>query len=289
MQFFKFIILLLLISFLNACSKDKIKESQIIEKDLDLQVLEAYQEGLASLEEGDVIFAAKKFNEAEILFPQSIWAPKSALMAAYSYYSQDYYGDAIAELDRFIKIYPYDKNLDYAYYLLGTSHYEQIVNEEKDLQSITEAKKNFTIVINNFPKTEYSLDANFKLDLINQVLASKEMYIGRYYFEKKKWIASINRFLNVINNYNETIYTEEALYRLVEMYYILGLESESKKYAQLLGYNYNSSEWYKKSYKLFNASYEEKEKKIKNNKSKIIQKVKSLLNWDEKNPNRNTI
>ena len=278
MQYFKFIILLILISFLNACSKDKIKKSQIIEKDLDLQVLEAYQEGLASLEEGDVIFAAKKFNEAEILFPQSIWAPKSALMAAYSYYSQDYYGDAIAELDRFIKIYPYDKNLDYAYYLLGTSHYEQIVNEEKDLQSMTEAKKNFTIVINKFPKTEYSLDANFKLDLINQILASKEMYIGRYYFEKKKWIASINRFLNVINDYNETIYTEEALYRLVEMYYILGLESESKKYAQLLGYNYNSSEWYKKSYKLFNASYEEKEKKIKNNKSKIIQKVKSLLN-----------
>ena len=278
MQYFKFILLLLLISFLNACSKDKIKESQIIEKDLDLQVLEAYQEGLTSLEGGDVLFAAKKFNEAEILFPQSIWAPKSALMAAYSYYSQDYYGDAIAELDRFIKIYPYDKNLDYAYYLLGTSHYEQIVNEEKDLQSMTEAKKNFTIVINNFPKTEYSLDANFKLDLINQILASKEMYIGRYYFEKKKWIASINRFLNVINNYNETIYIEEALYRLVEMYYILGLESESKKYAQLLGYNYNSSEWYKKSYKLFNASYEEKEKKIKNNKSKIIQKVKSLLN-----------
>ena len=278
MQYFKFILLLLLISFLNACSKDKIKKSQIIEKDLDLQVLEAYQEGLTSLEEGDVLFAAKKFNEAEILFPQSIWAPKSALMAAYSYYSQDYYGDAIAELDRFIKIYPYDKNLDYAYYLLGTSYYEQIVNEEKDLQSMTEAKKNFTIVINKFPKTEYSLDANFKLDLINQILASKEMYIGRYYFEKKKWIASINRFLNVINDYNETIYTEEALYRLVEMYYILGLESESKKYAQLLGYNYNSSEWYKKSYKLFNASYEEKEKKIKNNKSKIIQKVKSLLN-----------
>ena len=278
MQYFKFIILLILISFLNACSKDKIKKSQIIEKDLDLQVLEAYQEGLTSLEEGDVLFAAKKFNEAEILFPQSIWAPKSALMAAYSYYSQDYYGDAIAELDRFIKIYPYDKNLDYAYYLLATSYYEQIVNEEKDLQSMTEAKKNFTKVINKFPKTEYSLDANFKLDLINQILASKEMYIGRYYFEKKKWIASINRFLNVINDYNETIYTEEALYRLVEMYYILGLESESKKYAQLLGYNYNSSEWYKKSYKLFNASYEEKEKKIKNNKSKIIQKVKSLLN-----------
>jgi len=211
------------------------------------------------------------------LFPQSIWAPKSALMAAYSYYSQDYYGDSIAELERFIKIYPYDKNLDYAYFLLGTSYYEQIVNEEKDLQSMMEAKKNFTILVNKFPKTEYALDAKFKLDLIDQILASKEMYIGRYYFEKKKWIASINRFLNVVNYYNETIYTEEALYRLVEMYYILGLESESKKYAQLLGYNYNSSEWYKKSYKLFVASYKEEENVIKKDKSKLLEKVKSLL------------
>ena len=277
MDNYKFIILLLVIFFINGCSKDKIKESQLNEKNLDLQVLEAYQEGLASLKGGDVLFAAKKFNEAEILFPQSLWAPKSALMAAYSYYSQDYYGDAIAELDRFIKIYKYDKNLDYAYYLLGTSYYEQIVSKEKDLQSMIEAKKNFTIVVNEYPKTEYSLDAKFKLDLINQILASKEMYIGRYYFQKQKWIASINRFLTVVNYYNETIYTEEALYRLVEMYYILGLEFESKKYAQLLGYNYNSSEWYKKSYKLFNATYKEKEIVIKNDKKKILQKVKSLF------------
>ena len=277
MKYYKFIIFLLLIFFFNSCSKEKIKESQISQKNLDLQVLEAYQEGLKSLNEGDVIFAAKKFNEAETLFPQSIWAPKSSLMAAYSYYSQDYYDDAIAELNRFIKIYPKDKNLDYAYYLLGTSHYEQIVNEKKDLQSMTEAKKNFTTVVDNFPKTEYSMDAKFKLDLIDQILASKEMYIGRYYFEKKKWIPSINRFLNVVNYYNETIYAEEALYRLVEMYYILGLDSESKKYAQLLGYNYNSSEWYKKSYKLFVASYKEEENVIKKDKSKILQKVKSLL------------
>ena len=240
-------------------------------------MIELYNEGYTEFLNGDTLYAAKKFNEAEILFPQSLWAPKSALMAAYSYYSQDYYGDAIAELDRFIKIYTYDKNLDYAYYLLGISHYEQIVSEEKDLQSIIEAKKNFTIVVNEYPKTEYSLDAKFKLDLINQILASKEMYIGRYYFQKQKWIPSINRFLTVVNYYNETIYTEEALYRLVEMYYILGLESESKKYAQLLGYNYNSSEWYKKSYKLFNATYKEKEIVIKNDKKKILQKVKSLF------------
>jgi outer membrane protein assembly factor BamD len=272
-----FFLLLLISFFCISCSKEVEKKSLIKQKSLDLQVLEAYEEGKKSLKEGDVLFAAKKFNEAEILFPQSLWAPKSALMAAYSYYSQDYYGDAIAELDRFIKIYTYDKNLDYAYYLLGISYYEQIVSEEKDLQSIIEAKKNFTIVVNEYPKTEYSLDAKFKLDLINQILASKEMYIGRYYFQKQKWIPSINRFLTVVNYYNETIYTEEALYRLVEMYYILGLESESKKYAQLLGYNYNSSEWYKKSYKLFNATYKEKEIVIKNDKKKILQKVKSLF------------
>ena len=274
----KFFIFFIFIFLLSSCSKEVTKENLIKEKSLELQVIEAYQEGMEALEGGDVLFAAKKFNEAEILFPQGEWAPKSALMAAYSYYTQDYYGDAIAELDRFIKIYPYDKNLDYAYYLLGTSYYEQIVNEEKDLQSMVEAKKNFIIVVNKFPKTEYALDAKFKLDLINQILASKEMYIGRYYFDKKKWVASINRFLNVINNYSETIYTEEALYRLVEMYYILGLENESKKYAQLLGYNYNSSEWYKKSYKLFNASYKDKEIVIKNDKNKILQKVKSLFN-----------
>ena len=194
MHNYKFIILLLVFFFLNACSKDKIKDSQLNQKNLDSQVLEAYQEGLKSLRGGDVLFAAKKFNEAEILFPQSIWAPKSALMAAYSYYSQDYYSDAIAELDRFIKIYPYNKNLDYAYYLLGTSYYEQIVNEEKDLQSMMQAKKNFTTVVDKFPKTEYSLDAEFKLDLIDQILASKEMYIGRYYFEKKNGYHQLTDF-----------------------------------------------------------------------------------------------
>ena len=279
MDNYKFIILLLVIFFINGCSKDKIKESQLNEKNLDLQVLEAYQEGLASLKGGDVLFAAKKFNEAEILFPQSLWAPKSALMAAYSYYSQDYYGDAIAELDRFIKIYTYDKNLDYAYYLLGISHYEQIVSEEKDLQSIIEAKKNFTIVVNEYPKTEYSLDAKFKLDLINQILASKEMYIGRYYFQKQKWIPSINRFRKVIDEYSQTIYVEEALHRLVEVHYTLGLVEEAKKYANLLGYNYQSSEWYKKTYGFFNKTYEKnRRKQVKKSKENIIKrKFKSLF------------
>jgi len=278
MNIYNFLILLIIVFFFNSCSKDNIKESKINEKSLESQVLEAYQEGMESLKGGDVLFAAKKFSEAEILFPQSIWAPKAALMAAYSYYSHDYYGDAIAELERYIRVYPLDKNLDYAYYLLGTSYYEQIVSEKKDLQSISKAKENFTIVVNKFPNTEYSLDAKFKIDLINEILASKEMYIGRYYFEKKKWIASINRFRNVVDNYDETIYAEEALHRLVEVYYILGLEDESKKYAKLLGYNYQSSEWYKRSYAMFDILYKQKEKNTeKKQKKSVIKKIKSLL------------
>ena len=269
--------LILLLLFFSACSKDKVKESVINEKSLELQVLEAYKNGMESLEQGDVLFAAKKFNEAEILFPQSIWAPKSALMAAYAYYSQDYYEDAIAELQRFVKVYPKYKHLDYAYYLLGICYYEQIVDETKDLKSIVDAKNTFKILIKNFPNTEYSLDAEFKLDLIDDILASKEMYIGRYYFERKKWIPAINRFKTVIDDYDTTIYTEEALHRLVETYYKIGLIDEASKYANLLGYNYQSSTWYVKSYQIFNKSFE-KNKKIKLKKEKsIIKKIKSLV------------
>ena len=180
--FLLFGILLLSLS----CAKEQIKKSVIQEKSIDKQVVEAFEEGKKSLEEGDVLFAAKKFNEAEILFPQSTIAPKSALMAAYSYYSQDYYEDAILELKRYIKVYPTHKDLPYAYYLLGLSYYEQIVDEKKDLESIIRAKKNFELLVNKFPRTEYALDASFKIDLINDILASKEMYLARYYLEKKK-------------------------------------------------------------------------------------------------------
>jgi outer membrane protein assembly factor BamD len=267
---------LLIIVFLSllcfACSKKELDKNLIDQSDLNLQVFEAYQKGIEYLENGDVLYAAKKFNEAEILFPQSVWAPKSALMAAYSYYTQDYYEDAIAELKRFIKIYPKHNNLDYAYFLLATSYYEKIVDEKKDLQSIINAKNYYNIVINNFPNTDYALDAEFKLDLINDILASKEMYIGRYYFEKKKWIPAINRFKTVIDDYDTTIYAEEALHRLVEVYYTLGLENEAKKYANLLGYNYQSSIWYEKTYIIFDKKY----KKIKKEKQKKISKLKKI-------------
>ena len=227
MKLISFLYILLALLFLTSCSKDNIKKSVIQEKNLESQVSEAYKKGFESLQIGDVIFAAKKFNEAETLFPQSSWAPRSALMAAYSYYSQDYYENAIAELERFILIYPYYKNLDYAYYLMGLCFYEQIVDEKKDLRTILKAKENFQFLIKNYPNTEYALDAEFKIDLINDTLASKEMYIGRYYF-KKKWISAINRFRTVIDEYETTIYTEEALHRLVEVYYTIGLKEEAK-------------------------------------------------------------
>ena len=273
-----------LILFINllliSCSKKEVKKIEIVEKSLELQVLEAYEEGMKALNQNDVLYAAKKFNEAEMLFPQSSWAPKSALMAAYSYYKQDYYSDSIAELKRFLKIYPNHKNISYAYYLLGISYYEQIVDEKKDLQSIKNAKETFEVLIDKFPNTEYSMDAEFKLDLINDILASKEMYLGRYYVERKKWIAAINRFRTVVDKFDQTIYTQEALHRLVEIHYIIGLEEEGKKYASLLGYNYQSSKWYEKSYSIFNQNYEKNNREILKNKKKsniIMRKFKSLF------------
>ena len=272
-----YISLILIILLFFSCTKNEIKKSAIKEKSLDLQVFEAYNEAKKSLEGGDVLYAAKKFNEAEILFPQSNWAPKSALMAAYSYYIQDYYGDAVAELLRFKKVYPKHQNLDYANYLLAICYYEQIVDEKKDLQSIILAKETFGLVIENYPNTEYAIDSEFKIDLINDILASKEIYIGRYYFEKKKWIPAINRFRTVVDEYDTTIYVEEALHRLVEVYYTIGLTSEAQKYAKLLGYNYKSSKWYEMSYGVFNKMYIKNKKDKEKKKNSILKKAKSLF------------
>ena len=163
-----------------SCSSNKDKVDIIEEEDIELQMIDAYQEGLNALEEGDVLFAAKKFNEAELVYPQSDWAPKSALMSAYSYYTHDYYGDAIFELERFIKVYPKDKRLAYAYFLKAICFYEQIHDEKKDLGPILKAQENFNYIIENYPTTDFALDAEFKLDLIKEVLASKEMYIARH-------------------------------------------------------------------------------------------------------------
>ena len=281
MLFFRAFYLLFFLLILVSCSKDNIEKSVIKEKSLELQVLEAYDIGKDALESGDVLYAAKKFNEVETLFPQSDLAPRSALMAAYSYYIQDYYSDSIAELERFIKVYPYYKDISYAHYLIGICYFEQIVDEKKDLQSIKNAKVKFDFVLREFPNTEYALDAEFKITLIDDILASKEMYIGRYYFKKKKWISAINRFRTIIDDYDTTIYTAEALHRLVEVHYTIGLIDEAEKYAQLLGYNYGSSEWYQNTYSLFDKNYKIRKKNrfkdIKKKNKKMIEKFKALF------------
>ena len=273
-----FVLFIILIFFSFACSKEVSKDIEIKEKNIELQVMEAYNEGLKELESGDVLYAAKKFNEVEIMFPQSKWAAKSTLMAAYAYYSQDYYYDTIEELKIFLRKYPKHEDIDYANYMMALAYYEQIVDEKKDLNSILLSKEKFKFVINEFPETDYALDAKFKLDLINDILASKEMYLGRYYFDKRKWIPAINRFRKVVDEYNRTIYIEEALHRLVEVYYTLGLVDEAEKYANLLGYNYQSSEWYKKSYSVFNKLYANNKLKNDDKKENLIKrKFKSLF------------
>ena len=275
MKLNKFFLILLASLLIFSCSKDK-KVSLINEKTVKDQMVEAFKEGYEELEKGDVLYAAKKFNEAELLYPQSEWAPKSALMAAYAYYSQDYYYDAEYELERFIKLYPNEDSIPYAHYLLGMVHYERIVDEKKDLGPLVKAEEKFKFIQKNYPNTDFSLDASYKLDLINDYLASKEMYIGVHYIKKKKWIAAINRFKNVINNYDETSFIDEALHRLVEIHYKIGLTDEAQKYASILGYNYQSSEWYSKSYKIFNKNYKSAYE-IKKDKKSIFKRFKEIL------------
>jgi len=278
MKIFIRILFIVSLLFFVSCTKDKDKTSIIKEENIEMQMIESYKQGLVLFSEGDVLIAAKKFNEAELLYPQSEWAPKSALMAAYSYYSQDYYGDAIYELERFIKTYSFDERIPYAHFLLAICHYEKVVDEKKDLDPLLKAEEKFKFIIKNYPETDFALDAKFKLDLIYDILASKEMYLGRHYIKKEKWVAAINRFKTVVNDYETTIYVEEAIHRLVEIYFKVGLTDQSKKYANLLGYNYLSSEWYAESYRVFNQNYKDPIKKIKRKKGNlVVKKFKSLF------------
>tara|TARA_Y100001970_G_scaffold18659_1_gene20976 strand:+ start:6730 stop:7563 length:834 start_codon:yes stop_codon:yes gene_type:complete len=272
----KFIIIFLLL--LQSCSSTPQKvESIIEEKDLDQQMIAAYNEGLNALKKGDVYYAGKKFNEAELLYPQSEWAAKAVLMASYGYYTQAYYNSAADELNRFIIKYPKNPNLDYAYYLLAMCHYESIVDEKKDLKPLLYAKDSFNLVIEKFPLTDFAIDAKYKIGLINDLLAAKEMYIARHYIKKEKWIAAVNRLKVIVEDYDTTIYIEEALHRLVEIHYKLGLVSEAKKYANTLGYNYLSSQWYKESYRVFNKNYKIERKTSKKDKKRLRDRIKSFF------------
>jgi len=271
---YNFFLIILLLLF-NSCSDQKKEISKITELDQNMELVSTYKEAYEALQKNDTYYAAQKFLEAELLYPQSIWAAKSALMASYSYYLQNYYAESLINLERFIKTYPTDENIQYAHYLIAMCYYETIEDEKRDSAPLIKAKNKFEFIIDNFPNSDFALDSKFKIGLINDILASKEMYLGRHYIKKQKWIPAINRFQEVITEYDKTIFVEEAIHRLVEINYNIGLLEESRKYAKLLGYNYQSSEWYKKSYKIFNQDYSFK--KIKKEKKGVIKRFKKLF------------
>jgi outer membrane protein assembly factor BamD len=278
-MFHKKVIIIFFICLLTSCVNNEKKDTNVIlNNNLEAEMIEAYNDGVAALNSGDNLYASKKFNEVELLFPQSEWAPRALLMSAYANWSQQYYSSSIGELERFIEVYAVNQNLDYAYYLLAMNYYESIEDEKKNLKNLLQSKKYFEIIMERFPNTDYSLDAKYKLDLIQDYLAAKEMYIARHYIKKQKWIPAINRLKGIVIEYNTTVYIEEALHRLVEIHYKIGLKNEAKKYAQTLGYNYESSMWYEASYQIFNKNYKtinksKKEKKRKN----LIDKIKSFF------------
>ena len=270
-----FLIFLLSVFLLFSCSKKNVEiASKLTEEEF---VVSLYAEAVEALKKGDAFYAGKKFKEAESLLPQSEWAAKSSLMASYADYSRNSYSDSIFGLERHIKNYPADKNISYAHYLLAMCYYEQILDEKKDLRPLLQAKKKFEFILINFPETDYAIDSSFKLDLIIDQLAAKEMSIARYYMKMQKWIPALNRLKTVVEKYDKTIFIEEALHRLVEVYYKLGLVEEAKQAAAILGYNYQSGQWYERSYKVFNEKYKSKKIKKKKEMGLIRKKIKGLF------------
>ena len=275
-------ILFFLILFLVSCGGTK-KDSQVINPpSSNEQAIKVYEEALNGLREGNYLFASKKFSEAEGMLPQIDWASKSALMSSYCLYNINFYDEAILNLERFIRIYPASPYVSYAHYLIAISYYEQILDEDKDIQPLLISKEKIEFYIKKFPDTDYTIDLKFKLDLVINQLAAKELLIARYYIKSEKWIPAINRLRTIVDEYNKTIFIEEALHRLVEIYYKIGLDDEAKSAAVLLGYNYNSSEWYEKSYKVLNKNYKPIKIDKKKDDSLIKRTIKKILFLDEK-------
>ncbi|MAJ85793.1 MAG: outer membrane protein assembly factor BamD [Candidatus Pelagibacter sp.] len=272
------IIFSILFFIFTSCTK---KETvNVINPEPDEVGMKFYQEGISALEEGDFFYASKIFSDAETNFLNIEMAAKSAILSSYSFYRINFYVESHENLKRFIRTYPASKYIPYAHYLITIISFEQILDEKKDLKPTRDSKKLIIEYLNKFPDTEYSIDLKFKLDLVNNQLAAKEMYVARYYMKTQKWIPAINRLKKVVDEYQETVFIEEALHRLVEVYYRLGLVKESEEAAKYLGYNYNSSEWYKKSYVILNKNYKLKDfdKSKKKKDDGLIKKViKNIL------------
>ena len=270
------LILLLSIFLLFSCSK-KNKKTIIAELTDEEKAVSIYAEAVEALNKGDAYYAGKKFKDVESLMPQSKWAAKASLMASYADYSRNAYSSAVFGLERHINNYPADTNIPYVHYLIAICYYEQILDEKKDLQPLLKAREKFEFIMQTYPNTDYATDARFKIDLIIDQLAAKEMSIARFYMKTEKWIPALNRLKTVVELYEKTVFVEEALHRLVEVYYRLGLTEEAKQAASILGYNYQSGNWYKKSYKVFNKKYKPKKIKKKKEMGLIRRKIKNLF------------
>tara|TARA_A100000164_G_scaffold376818_1_gene414658 strand:+ start:76 stop:918 length:843 start_codon:yes stop_codon:yes gene_type:complete len=270
-----------LITFLLSCGGPKLDEQAIKPPTTNEEAIKIYQEGLDGMLEGNYLYASRKFSEAEGMLPQIDWASKSALMSSYCLYNINFYQEAVLNLERFIRIYPASPYISYAHYLIAISYYEQILDEDKDIQPLLVSKKKIEVYLERFPDTDYAIDLKFKLDLVINQLAAKELLIARYYIKNEKWIPAINRLKIIVEKYDKTIFIEEALHRLVEIYYKIGLENEAKSAAALLGYNYNSSEWYERSYKILNKNYKPIQIDKKKDTSLIKRTIKKILFIDE--------
>ncbi len=265
------LIIFLFILFLSfACSKKEVETNAPPEEE---QAFIIYREAIDLMNEGEMFVAAKKFSEAESILPRIELSAKAALMSSYCLYGINFYDEAIENLERYIIKYPADKNIPYAHYLIAISLYEQILDEKKDIAPLIKTREKIEFYLSNYPDNEYAVDLKFKKDLILNQLAAKELYVAKYYIENQKWIAAINRLKVIVNEYDDTIFIEEALHRLVEIYYKIGLEEEAKAAASVLGYNYNSSEWYKQSYKVLNKDYKIAKKVDKKKSEGIISRT----------------
>ena len=236
--------------WLAACGG--VKKDTYIEKPVD----DLYNQAMDDMVEERYAPAATTFEQVESQHPYSVWATKSQLMSAYALYQAQDYSGAIIAADRFIQLHPGNRDVDYAYYLKAISYYVQIVDVGRDQKTTELALKALEDVIRRFPDTRYARDARLKLAFTRDHLAGKEMEIGRYYLNRKQYLAAINRFKRVIDNYQTTTHVPEALERLVECDLALGLTKEAKRNAAVLGYNYPGSEWYGDAFALLKGGEE---------------------------------
>lgn len=261
---------------LSSCQKsqDKIQKPQAIPP---LNVL--YKTAYNLFDEGKYKESIDLFKQVENKYSFSKWAPRATLMIMYMYYDSGEYYYTLEYANKFKKFYPANKNIDYVDFIIALSFYEQINVVSKDQTNTEFALKKFIEIKKKYPNSIYLDEINFKIELIHDQLAGKEMYIARYYMNKSKWIPAINRLEKIIKKYKTTNYNQEALHRLVEIYYKIGNFNQSKKYAAILGYNYNDSDWYKRSYKLIeNKDYIINKKE---NKRKLKKKIKELFKFSK--------